>query len=73
MNTCDTCKHWKSHSELGYDPGYEWCREFGECSLMEEAGPKSIVELDRLVLIPDYGESVLTGPKFGCLHHSPKS
>ena len=72
MNTCDTCKHWKPRAEAGLTPDYEWSRKFGECGLMEEAFPKSNVQTDRLVLIPDYGESVITGPKFGCIHHHPK-
>lgn len=66
MNTCDTCKHWNKVS--GFSGTHEWCNDFGECSMLVVAADDNHAEQDRLALVPDYGESVLTGPKFGCCH-----
>ncbi len=75
MNTCDTCRFWKS-GEGWYCP-----KTFGYCTRFVEQWQKSAYPKKDSVLRPndgplghgDRGEpaSLKTGPKFGCVHHAP--
>ncbi len=69
--TCDTCEHWAmERSHRAY-----WDTETRECHngklSMESFGKAN----DQLVVSEDYAAFILitTGPKFGCIHHQPKT
>lgn len=70
MNTCETCKHWNSHPDEPYE---------GSC-LNEKIQGISDSETvrtphDGLVASSGFDCSsawIVTGPDFGCIHHTPK-
>lgn len=67
MNTCKTCKHWKSKAD---NPAY-WDTDVRGCDsgkLVFACGGR---DLDCVVVSEDYASaiSINTGPNFGCVHH----
>lgn len=70
MNTCDTCKWWEGPSGISF-------RSIGKCK-NESLGRVVLIldiEPDNLGVFGISDEEkhpVVTGPKFGCVHHEPK-
>ena len=59
MNTCDTCKWWGGLSD---EPPMRKCKK-------QDWGEDSVYIANAE---PYGGGEVVTGPKFGCIHHEPK-
>lgn len=71
MNTCDTCKHWDKQSGSVDLPYYEG---LGECMKASALQGKSSRREDIFMLNTDHDEAnLVTGPKFGCVHHELKA
>lgn len=62
MSTCDSCKWWFKcgPDSTGFDRG------IGGCSHPKLDGPDAV---DSLTVETDQPVGILTGPKFGCIHH----
>lgn len=67
MPTCDTCKYWKA----SYLKKGKMCCDFIDTISAEK--PPSNVELEATAS-DDSGlmAELVTGPKFGCVHHQSK-
>jgi hypothetical protein len=66
MNTCATCIHWKPDPEIVFSPGFL----IGTC----EREPFDITTMrpDDMAVVCGHDGPILTGPQFGCLHHTPR-
>lgn len=66
MNTCDTCRFWKVYQTSN---GRSMA---GECQCVKLATGTHPAE-DGMACAPEVGQFVspYTGPRFGCIHHSP--
>ncbi len=72
MNTCDTCEHWDDKTvgerdEVRHD-GYapkRYCMMIGSGNLPDENSVEAAAQGIG-------GAALTTGPKFGCIHHTPK-
>ena len=84
MNTCETCKHWRS-----LDTGHSIVPNIGECTFVvqywdatdwdwdNDDSPRALREeyKDRLAFTQDgsdYRADLLTLPNFGCVQHEAK-
>lgn len=76
MNTCDTCQHWERQK----DYVAKWknppeVRVSGVCKKVDVSWFEPDVDgiqVDRGYSLGDESEYMSTGPKFGCIFHSPK-
>lgn len=65
MNTCDTCKWWREQKNIDHVPE-------GQCYCPGITTGGYPLENGAVFGYPVGGQHLLTGPKFGCIHHEPK-
>lgn len=65
MNTCDTCKFWMPRKDARF--AHSTARECRSDKVSELAYGD-----DTLSYSYHEDGEILTGPKFGCIHHEPK-
>jgi hypothetical protein len=72
MNTCDTCKHWGPnrgiHSVHQVIMGACYSPAIDDNSISDVADNPAFACLDT----PGEPGKLVTGPKFGCIHHEAK-
>lgn len=66
MNTCDTCQWWDHVSWSHVYDGDEHRKICGNAKVQDSG------EDDGAAIHKSIDSSILTGPKFGCIHWSPK-
>jgi hypothetical protein len=64
MNTCDTCKWW-GDKDISAGENMSFC----EKDLMP--GIPDSIQAEDIPKFSGYAR-IVTGPKFGCIHHEPK-
>lgn len=73
MKTCDTCKWWGVSPVSGQPPGVSDFFEkinYKECGALGSLEPDSAdVDGFEMGSMPE----IVTGPKFGCIHHEEKN
>lgn len=64
MNTCDTCKFWgkEHHAET---ENRKFCKH-------RKLDPDVYEGMDFATVYDGIDSLIMTGPKFGCIHHEPK-
>ena len=65
MNTCDYCRFWKKQTNQDHCPE-------GMCHCAKITTGGYPLESGAVFGFPAGGEHLLTGPKFGCIHHQPQ-
>jgi len=82
MNTCKTCQHWRNKQrELSFKESSGFCDHWDSDN--ENANPKVFVHNPYEVFaagflnddgtVHDWQSELVTGPDFGCIHHSALS
>jgi hypothetical protein len=69
VGTCDTCKHW--------DKAYHNLPKLGRCGFVTSWEDRQDDDLFTAEQCSDqcgagYDPDIITGPKFGCIHHEVK-
>jgi len=71
MGRCWNCKHWRQPGDWSAVKGFAYCH----CPLMVNQNDFDYDNqpLSGVIIEDDFdcGEELLTGPEFGCIHHSP--